>query len=138
MTKGKFELKPCPFCGSKNIIVEFEVVRGSNGTLKRYWCECGECNASYRQNPRYREEDAVKVWNDARTTAEDNGKKTIKVFTVVFDCSDPYDVPTEDDIMDALTFHDARIQNLCTFTCTEVYIPKTEGVIEVETREMKQ
>lgn len=56
----------------------------------------------------------------------------------MFACSDPYDVPAEDDIMDALTFHDKRIQNPCTFTCTEVYIPKTEGVIEVETREVKQ
>ena len=133
MKKGKFELKPCPFCGSKNILVEFEVLRGSNGSLKRYWCECGECNASYRQNPRYREEDAVKVWNDSR---KDTTKtELIKVFTVTFRCDDPYDTPTEDDIMDALTFG-KRIESPSTFTCTEVYMPR-EG-IEVEVREVKR
>lgn len=135
MKKGKFELKPCPFCGSKNIIIDSIPLRPP---MIHYWAECADCNAGYRNNPRFRKEDAVKVWNDARTTAEDNGKKTIKVFAVVFDCSDPHDVPTEDDIMDALTFDDSRIQNPCTFVCTEVYIPKTEGVIEVETREVKQ
>lgn len=129
----KEKLKPCPFCGSKNIIVEFEVVRGSNGTLKRYWCECGECNASYRQNPRYREEDAVKVWNDSRK--ETTKSELIKVFTVTFRCDDPYDTPTEDDIMDALTFG-KRIESPSTFTCTEVYMPR-EG-IEVEVREVKR
>lgn len=127
----KHDLKSCPFCGSKNIIIDFEVVRNGNGALKRYFAECGECNAGYRSNPRYREEDAVKCWNDARTPAEDAENKTIKVFTVVFDCKDPYDVPTEDDVMDALTFGQ-RIERPCTFTCTEVYIPKVEGIVVEE------
>lgn len=131
----KENLKPCPFCGSKNVIID-SIPLGKS-PMFHYWAECQECNAGYRNNPRYRKEDAVKVWNDSRTTAEDNGKKTIKVFTIVFDCSDPYDVPTEDDIMDALTFDDSRIQNPCTFVCTEVYIPKVDG-IEVEIREVKQ
>ena len=129
----KENLKPCPFCGSKNILVEFEVLRGSNGSLKRYWCECGECNASYRQNPRYREEDAVKVWNDSRK--ETTKTELIKVFTITFRCDDPYDTPAEDDIMDALTFG-KRIESPSTFTCTEVYMPR-EG-IEVEVREVKR
>ncbi len=127
----KNKLKPCPFCGSKNIIIDSIPLRPP---MIHYWAECADCNAGYRNNPRYRKEDAIKVWNDARK--ETTQTELIKVFTITFRCDDPHDVPTEDDIMDALTFHDSRIQNPCTFTCTEVYMPR-EG-IEVEVREVNK
>ena len=129
----KDNLKPCPFCGSKNIIIDFEYLKNANGILKRFWAECQDCNAGYRNNPRFRKDDAVKVWNDSRK--ETTKSELIKVFTVAFRCDDPYDTPTEDDIMDALTFG-KRIESPSTFTCTEVYMPR-EG-IEVEVREVKR
>ena len=126
----KDNLKPCPFCGSKNVIIDSLPLGKS--PMFHYWAECQECNAGYRNNPRYRKEDAVKVWNDSRK--ETTKSELIKVFTVTFRCDDPYDTPTEDDIMDALTFG-KRIESPSTFTCTEVYMPR-EG-IEVEVREVK-
>ena len=125
------KLKPCPFCGSKNIIID-SIPLGKN-PMFHYWAECQECNAGYRNNPRFRKEDAVKVWNDSRK--ETTKTELIKVFTVTFRCDDPYDTPTEDDIMDALTFG-KRIESPSTFTCTEVYMPR-EG-IEVEVREVNK
>ena len=127
----KDNLKPCPFCGSKNIIIDSIPIDKS--PMSHYWAECQECNAGYRNNPRFRKEDAVKVWNDSRK--ETTKTELIKVFTVTFRCDDPYDTPTEDDIMDALTFG-KRIESPSTFTCTEAYMPR-EG-IEVEVREVKR
>lgn len=125
------KLKPCPFCGSKNIMID-SIPLGKN-PMFHFWAECQECNAGYRNNPRFRKEDAVKVWNDSRK--ETTKTELIKVFTITFRCDDPYDTPAEDDIMDALTFG-KRIESPSTFTCTEVYMPR-EG-IEVEVREVKR
>lgn len=55
------KLKPCPFCGGKNIHVEYEVddygyERGS------YIC-CYDCLASFYQQEACCDEDNIKAWN---------------------------------------------------------------------------
>lgn len=46
------ELKPCPFCGSKNVVV-------SNWGLWRCWCQ--ECLA--KTSDEIKRADAIEAWN---------------------------------------------------------------------------
>lgn len=55
------ELKPCPFCGSKNI-----EVFGKD----EYWTRCTECGASGPEDYNATPEDAIRAWNQ-RFTSED-------------------------------------------------------------------
>lgn len=59
MKKNKIELKPCPFCGSKNIkLLEY-------GNWKNFYCECEDCRAIV-PDPSitdYTEEEAIEAWN---------------------------------------------------------------------------
>ena len=53
ITEKEKELKPCPFCGSTNIVVEDD---------ERYPCvQCCDCNTSTDASPS--KEEAVKWWN---------------------------------------------------------------------------
>lgn len=52
MRINKIELKPCPFCGSKNVSI--------NG-LSISWIECNECEMETKQYET--REEAIKSWN---------------------------------------------------------------------------
>jgi Lar family restriction alleviation protein len=56
------ELKPCPFCGGKAILVQWRDTKSPNAT----WAEC-KCGAytktSYSTNTAKAFAEAIKVWN---------------------------------------------------------------------------
>lgn len=54
-----YQLKPCPFCGSEEIIILRNVNKGN------FACECGNCSAQVPNlnNTRYNKEEAVRAWN---------------------------------------------------------------------------
>lgn len=55
------ELKPCPFCGSKNISIRLkDPFDGYQGNLTVHRVLCGNCGA---QNERKGVLDAVEAWN---------------------------------------------------------------------------
>jgi Lar family restriction alleviation protein len=57
------ELKPCPFCGSKNVVV-YEL-KGQ----KTLWIECKGCWASSNALDSSKKAQAIKLWNTRTDTA---------------------------------------------------------------------
>jgi Lar family restriction alleviation protein len=52
------ELKPCPFCGSKDIMIEESLLLVIE---QHFWCTCGECLASTKEGTT--EKEAINIWN---------------------------------------------------------------------------
>ena len=61
---SKFELKPCPFCGSKNVVLEENTVR--KGFEASIYCN-GDCMATQYtityDTPEEAKEQVIKLWN---------------------------------------------------------------------------
>lgn len=51
------ELKPCPFCGSCDIAVNFDILDYG----EEYFCECNKCGST--SSNRLNKENAIATWN---------------------------------------------------------------------------
>jgi Lar family restriction alleviation protein len=55
----KAELKPCPFCGSKNLFIDTGISGGDGGNL--FWVVCNECYSSGQALDK--KSSAIAAWN---------------------------------------------------------------------------
>lgn len=52
------KLKPCPFCGCKDVLEEDD---GNYPEFSECWCECASCGATSMISRYY--DSAIKAWN---------------------------------------------------------------------------
>ena len=66
LTKGKIELKPCPFCGGEASLVKRKLKTGFYPSGGTYYVHCKNCLITTQ--PRSKKEPVIEIWN--RRTGE--------------------------------------------------------------------
>ena len=65
------ELKPCPFCGDKAILLHRYISGIAN--KKAYWVKCGKCQSKIQE--RNSTKKAIEFWNNRCPLVEVKGEK---------------------------------------------------------------